>query len=177
LRCEVCGHKIYGNSYKVIIEGARLTVCSQCSKHGKLVWEEPTPKTLKPRPKTPLASKIQSKNQPETLMDTSLELIENFDVKIKQAREKLRLSHEDIGKKINEKVSVLKKIETGKIVPNNKLTAKLEHALKIKLLVPASKEKIPQTKTIKTVSRELTLGDLIQLNKKEKEEPAERKLS
>jgi hypothetical protein len=37
-------------------------------------------------------------------------------------------------------------------------------------------EKILQTKIPKPTSRELTLGDLIQMGKK-KEEPAERKLS
>jgi len=181
LRCEVCGHKIFGKSYKVIIEEAKLTVCTECSKHGTMVWEEePTPKTITPKPKTTLQPlKTQSKKPPETTIDTNLELIEDFDVKIRQAREKLGLSHEGLGKKINEKVSVLKKIETRKMTPNNKLAAKLERTLKIKLLVPASEEKVPLTKIPKPPSRELTLGDLIQLNNKdkEKEEPAERKPS
>jgi len=180
LRCEVCGRKIYGNPYRVIIEGAKLTVCNECSKHGTIVWEEPTPKTPTPKPKTKLQPlKIQSKRAPETIVDTSLELTENFDVKIRQAREKLGLSHKELGKKMNEKVSVLKKIETGKITPDSKLVAKLEHSLKVKLLVPASEEKIPKTKIPKPASRELTLGDLIQLDRKDKgkEEKTERKPS
>jgi len=180
LRCEVCGHKIFGKPYRVIIEGAKLTVCSQCSKHGTIVWEETTPKTIAPRPKATLKPlKPQSKKPTETTVDTSLELIENFDLKIRQAREKRGLSHEELGKKINEKVSLLKKIETKRMAPDNKLAAKLEHVLKIKLLIPASKEKVPQSKIPKLLSRELTLGDLIQLNKKskEREEPAERKPS
>jgi ribosome-binding protein aMBF1 (putative translation factor) len=61
------------------------------------------------------------------------------------------------------------------MTPDNRLAAKLEYALKIKLLVPPGKEKIQQTKIPKPTSHELTLGDLIQLNKKE--EPAERKPS
>lgn len=167
MRCEVCGRKIYGKPCRVIIEGAKLTVCGGCSKHGTATWEEPTPKIATSKPKTkPQPLKIQSKKQPETTVGTSLELIENFDQKIRHAREKLRLSHEDLGKKISEKVSLLKKIETGKMTPNNKLAAKLEYTLKIKLLVPTTEEK-PQQKSIpKQASRELTLGDLIQLNKK-----------
>jgi len=163
-----------------MIEGAKLTVCHECSKHGTIVWEEPTPKAMTSNAKVSLQPlKIQSKKPPETTVDTSLELTENFDIKIRQEREKLGLSHEELGKKINEKVSLLKKIETGKMTPNNKLAAKLEYALKIKLLVPATEEKIPQTKIPKPTSREITLGDLIKLNKKnkEKEEPAERKPS
>jgi putative transcription factor len=180
LRCEVCGSKIYGRPYNVIIEGARLTVCSECAKHGKVVIEEPKPKIAMLKPRTSLPSfKVQSKKPSQTTVETTQELVENFDLKIRQAREKLGISHEDLGKKINEKVSVLRKIETRKVKPDNILITKLEHALKIKLLVPSSNEKIQQTKAPKTVSRELTLGDLIQLNKKdkEKEEPTERKPS
>jgi len=161
-----------------MIEGAKLIVCNECSKHGTIVWEEPAPKTILLKPKSTLRPlKIQSKKPPETTIGTSLELIENFGLKIKQARGELGLSHEELGKKISEKVSLLKKTETGKMTPDNRLAAKLEYALKIKLLVPPAKEKLQQTKILKPTSHELTLGDLIQLNKKEKEEPAERKPS
>jgi putative transcription factor len=178
LRCEVCGSKIFGKPYRVVIEGAKLTVCSECSKHGTIVWEEQKPKVAASKPKTRLQPlRIQSKKPAEATVDTSLEITENFDVKIRQAREGLGLSHEELGKKIKEKVSVLKKIENRRMTPDNRLVAKLEHALKVKLLVPASKEKIPQAKIPKPTSRELTLGDIIQLNKKdkEKEDKTERK--
>ena len=169
MRCEVCGSKIYGRPYNVIIEGAKLVVCNECARHGKVVIEEPKPKTmLKPRAAFP-SFKVQSKKPSQATVETTHELVENFDLKIRQAREKLGISHEDLGKKINEKVSVLRKIETGKVKPDNVLVTKLEHALKIKLLAPSSEEKIQQTKAPKIVSRELTLGDLIQLNKKDKE--------
>ncbi len=163
-----------------MIEGAKLTVCSECSKHGKIIWEEEKPKTTTPRPKTALPPlKIQSKKPPETTLETNLELTENYDLKIRQAREKLGISQEDLGKKINEKVSLIKKIEAGKMTPDNILATKFEHALKIKLLVPASEEKIPKTKIPKPATRELTFGDLIKLDKKDKgkEEPEERKPS
>jgi ribosome-binding protein aMBF1 (putative translation factor) len=61
------------------------------------------------------------------------------------------------------------------MTPDNKLATKLEHALKIKLLIQASEEKVPKAKIPKPVSRELTLGDLIQLNKKKAEEKTQRK--
>ncbi len=170
MRCEVCGRKILGKPYKVIIEGARLTVCNDCAKHGKLAWEEePKPKTVtKPKGAKPLL-KVHVKRPPETPPATTLELVEEFDVKIRHAREKLGLSHEELGKKMNEKVSVLRKIETKKMTPDNQLATRLEHILKIKLIVPASEEKIkaPPLKMAKTASRELTLGDLIQLDKKD----------
>lgn len=155
-----------------MIERAKLTVCSKCAKHGTIIWEKAKANTH--ISKTMVArqpSKTQSKKlQPQITTESTLELVENFDAKVRQAREKLGLSHEELGRKISEKVSVLKKIETGKMTPDNKLATKLEHALKIKLFVQASQEKIPQTKTSKPVSRGLTLGDLIQLNKKKAED-------
>jgi len=171
VRCEVCGRKIRGKPCRVIIEGAKLTVCSACAKHGTAYWKEPKRKTTTLKPTTRLPPlKIESKKPPKIPVGTTLELVENFDVKIRQAREKLGLSHEELGKKINEKVSVLKKIETGKMTPDNKLAGKLEHALRVKLLVPTSEEKILQTKIPEPASRKLTLGDLIQLSKKKMEE-------
>ncbi|MEM3617021.1 MAG: helix-turn-helix domain-containing protein, partial [Candidatus Bathyarchaeia archaeon] len=110
----------------------------------------------------------------QAAFESSLELVDDYDVKVRQAREKLGLTHEELGKKINEKVSVLKKVETRKIKPDDKLAAKLEHALRIRLLVPASQEKVPTTVVSKKPSRSLTLGDLVQLekNKGETEEKA-----
>lgn len=174
VRCEVCGRKIHGKSYKVMIEKAKLTVCSKCAKHGTIIWEKPKNKTFTSKTLVTRKSlKIQSKKpKPQITTESTLELVENFDTKVRQAREKLGLSHEELGRKISEKVSVLKKIETGKMTPDNKLVTKLEHALKIKLFVPTSQEKIPQTKISKPASRGLTLGDLIQLNKKKAEDKA-----
>jgi putative transcription factor len=181
LRCEVCGGKIHGKPYRVVIEGAKLTVCSRCSKHGTITWEEePKPQKIMAKTKTTLFQplKIESSKPPETIAETSLELVEGFGLKIKQAREKLGLSHEALGKKLNEKVSLLKKIETEKMTPDNKLAAKLERVLKVQLLVPKTEEKTHPT-IPKPTNRKLTLGDLIQLNKKEKgkEEPQEREQS
>jgi putative transcription factor len=183
LRCEVCGHKIHGKPYKVIIEGAKLTVCDDCSKHGRLTWEEePKPKAvIKPKGPKPTLM-VQSRVQQTTPLEATLELVDDFDARIRKAREKLGISHEELGKKLNEKVSLLKKIETRKMIPDNTLATKLEHALKIKLMRPTSEEKysISQEKNTKPIKRELTLGDLINLekqDKKDKEETAGRERS
>jgi len=178
VRCEVCGRKIHGKTYKVIIEGAKLTVCGRCAKHGTIMREEKKLKPGMPRTKAPIRRsplRIKSGKSPQASVESNLELAEKFNVRIRLAREKLGLSHEDLGKKIGEKVSVLKKIETGKMTPNNKLSTKLEHALKIKLLIQASDEKTQKEKIPKIVSRKLTLGDLVPSDKKKAEEKTERK--
>jgi len=172
MRCEVCGHKIHGSPIRAVIEGAKLTVCSECSKLGKIIHEEPALKQGTAR--KPLAPIPAKKQTPKATVDTTKEIVEGYDSKIRQAREKLGISHEELGKKINEKASVLRKIETGKMTPNNMLITKLGHVLKIKLLVPVAEEKVPQ-QIPKAQNRELTLGDLMQLNKKGREEQTERK--
>ncbi|MEM2385642.1 MAG: multiprotein bridging factor aMBF1 [Candidatus Bathyarchaeia archaeon] len=182
MRCEVCGGRIHGKPVKALIEGARLTVCSKCAKHGTIILEEPkTPSLSPPTPKPKAKPREAAPPKPSPAVvgvgmqragGASLELVDDYDVRVRQAREKMGLTHEELGKKINEKVSVLKKIETRKIKPDDKLAAKLEHALRIKLLVPASEDKVPAVTVPKQPSRSLTIGDLIQLGKGEKEEKA-----
>jgi putative transcription factor len=104
------------------------------------------------------------------------ELTDGYAGKIRVAREKLALSHEDLGKKINEKASLLKHIETGKAAPNNLLAGKLEHALRIQLMVPIADEKTV-THVHRAANEEMTLGDLVEFDPKSGEEPTKRKPS
>jgi len=177
VRCEVCGRKIHNGPITAVIEGARLIVCVECSKHGRIVTQdEYAPKTKplgKPFAQIPV---MTQKKTPEIKVEITQEIIEDYTSKIRQAREKLGLTHEELAKRINEKTSVIGKLETGKIQPSNILATKLEHALKIKLLTPITEEKAA-TLTPKATNREVTLGDLIQLNNKTAEEQNERKPS
>jgi putative transcription factor len=170
----VCGRKIREAPKRVVIEGAKLTVCVECSKHGKSTWEEPVKTSVIPQRQTtsaqgaPIPGPIKIRKRVViTRVDTSQEIVEDYADVIREAREKMGMSHEDLGKKISEKESVLKKVETGKITPNDQLISKLEHTLKIKLLVPVAEEKVPLPKT---ASREFTLGDAIKIGKKGKGE-------
>ncbi len=174
MRCEVCGRKIHEQPNRVVIEGARLMVCNECAKHGKTTWEEaPKPKLTVPSPvirQVIPQGPIQVKKRVlRARVDTSKETVENYDEVIREAREHLGLSHEDLGLKINERASVLRKIETRKMSPDNLLVSKLEHFLRVKLLVPVADEKV-KSNALKPADRELTLGDLIKESKKHKGE-------
>ncbi len=170
MRCEACGRKILGKPFRVVIEGAKLMVCVDCSKHGDVIWEEekPKPQAAVPgvRRRIPLSPIGIPKPKVVALPDANLELVEGYDAKIRQSREKLGISHEDLGKRLNEKVSLLRKIETGKMKPDNVLATKLERTLKVKLIVPASadKTKVPQSRIAKPGAGAVTLGDLIKLD-------------
>jgi putative transcription factor len=181
LRCEVCGRKIHDEPVRAVIEGAKLTVCVECSKHGKVILHEeaflPLPQktsagtVLKPGKPVPLVQRRRS-DIPQVAL--TKELTDDYANKIRIAREKLMLSHEELGLKINEKASVLRHIETGKMAPNNLLASKLEHMLRIQLLVNVSDEK-STTQVHRAAAEELTLGDLVEMNEKSGEAPSKRK--
>jgi putative transcription factor len=169
MQCEVCGRKIIGKQYKAIIEGAIMLVCTECAHYGSKSWEAettPKPKPMpapKPRFVSPPVPSVQ-----KTVQEAALELVEDYPKKIRQAREKLSLTHEDLGRKINERVSLLKKIETGKMAPTQSLAEKLQHVLRIKLLALTTEVKVPQ-KVLATAKarQEITFGDLIKDRKTE----------
>jgi len=150
-----------------------MIVCGKCAKLGSISWEIQTPKRVK-KMATPLPPPLRApkkKMQTPKLAD-ELELVNDFSVRVRQRREKLELSHEDLGKRIGEKVSVLRKIESGKMTPDHKLAAKLEHALRVKLLVPLSE---PKTSSVRlSTPREVTLGDVAHVKKKRTEVTEER---
>jgi len=168
MRCEVCGRRIIGPPFKAMIEGAKMLVCAECSKLGSVYWEAKTEPRMKKVSKRLPQPVIAPRKQPPIVVEESVELIEDFGAKVRQSREKLGMSHEDLGKKIREKVSVLRKIESGKMTPNNLLIEKLQHALKIKLLVPVSEPKVPSKALASSRPSAPTLGDIAQV-KKEKE--------
>jgi len=75
---------------------------------------------------------------------------------------KLGWSQDDLAKKVKEKLSVIQKIETGKITPDTQLCRRLQHELKIKLLVPRKEAPAPKIST----PTELTLGDIVKIKGK-----------
>ncbi|MEM3614251.1 MAG: multiprotein bridging factor aMBF1 [Nitrososphaerales archaeon] len=136
LRCEVCGNPIYGAVNTVQIDGSTLQVCQNCVRLGK-----PTRQTKEGSKSPPFKASTPKPVKPEKLLD-ELELKEDYHKIIKQTREKLGLSQEALGRKINEKPSVIRLLESGKLKPDNMLARKLEHFLKVQLLVPPLEEEL-----------------------------------
>jgi putative transcription factor len=98
----------------------------------------------------------------------SLELVEGYGMIIKKARQKKGLSVEDFAKKINEKESVVKKLEKEDMNPPTDLIRKVQRELGINILEEAAKN----TGTVLTRPMgPRTLGDLIKIkDSTEKEE-------
>lgn len=88
------------------------------------------------------------------------DLVDDYPQVVKDGREKLHLSQTDLAFKAKEKVTVIQKIELGKIVPTMRLTMELEHILRVKLLAPRTELEISTVPVRQAGPRELTLGDI-----------------
>ena len=169
MQCEVCGQQIFGTPIKAVIEGANLCVCAKCAKLGSGYWKAKTlSKKSSKKIKEPQPTIFHSKRKPRPIVTTNLEIVSDVGTRVRHAREEAGLSHEDLGRKTREKVSVLRKIESGKMVPDLALAEKLEHTLKITLRVPPEEPKVQSVSSSK--SRGTTLGDIIQLKLRDEEE-------
>ncbi|MDO5860450.1 multiprotein bridging factor aMBF1 [Methanobrevibacter sp.] len=163
MECEICGKPVpEHNPIRAKIEGSVMVVCKECSKLGKIQKAPPKPRYLKQdkskRPKTTRNRSYTRNDEP------SEELIEDFEFKVRKARESKNWSREELGKRINERVSVITRIETGKMTPDVKLTKKLEKALDIKLLEKVNNVDLNQF--ISSSSGERTLGNIMKIKRK-----------
>lgn len=165
MRCEVCGQIIKGKPHKVKIEGAELKVCSRCAKFGVEVQAYSKFPKRRSQGLQPVTQRVRKKKQRSTFLDESIEVVEDYNIIIKNARERLGLTREELGKKINEKESVIARIEAGKMVPDIKLAKKLEKALNIRILEKIESESF---RSYSSKTPELTIGDIVQIKIKKK---------
>jgi putative transcription factor len=99
------------------------------------------------------------------LIPDNLALVTDYGQRIRKAREQQGYSHAELSRKIGERISLLQKVETEKMVPDRSLITKLEHTLKIRLQEIATMQpgEVPKKKLT-----DLTLGDIAVLqNSKE----------
>ena len=163
MECEICGKPVSEtNPTRAKIEGSVMVVCKDCAKLGTIQKEPPKPKFQQNKKgKSKRTSKPQRNYRNDEPTD---ELIENYNVTVRKAREAKNWSREDLGKKINERVSVINRIESGKMTPDNKLTRKLEKALDIKLLESVGEVDLNQYLNSSTGER--TLGNIMKIKRK-----------
>ncbi len=68
------------------------------------------------------------------------EIAADYDQTIRQAREAAGLSREELGQQLNEKASLIRKLERGESLPSDDVRRKLERALDIDLVEGAGGE-------------------------------------
>ncbi len=155
MRCEICGNEIRGQPHYRIIEGGKMTVCARCTKYGSAEWDPFQPRARprgRPTPRRPRSEVEAAEN---------LELVEDYGVKIRKARQKMRMTVEDFARKIREKESVIKKLEKEELNPDRKLVRKIKNALNVDILVV---EEVSAAPVGAKHSRGRSLGDIMKLS-------------
>jgi len=160
--CEMCGKNVTFLR-KVTIEGVLLEVCSECAKFGVESKKE-APKEQGPKPIiTQRLESREKRGRPRDVLE-KLErddIVEDYAQRIRIAREKAGMSQKDLAMKINERVTILSKIESAQMRPDEKTIVKLQRELGIVL-----KEKVPDVIAAKeSTAKSLTLADLIKMQK------------
>jgi putative transcription factor len=61
------------------------------------------------------------------------EVVQDYDERIRSARESRGLSQEELAKQLNEKASLIRKLERGDVLPSDSVQRKLEKELDISL--------------------------------------------
>jgi putative transcription factor len=143
--CEVCGVEIVGKAQYVQIGSSKLRVCKTCARYGSAVVEDaraPAQAHAHAQARnTPgighaqLAAQARRKlyEQMDREIEEGLEIDEDYGRKIKEARERAGLKQAELAQKINEKQSLLRKIEHEEILPTDEVRVKIERVLNITL--------------------------------------------
>jgi putative transcription factor len=95
-----------------------------------------------------------------------LELREDFAKVIRDAREQLNWTQKDLADYLLERLSTVRRIESGTLEPDEKLIDKIEKGLGISLRVTTSD--IPEIKMETKLPSDITLGDVVHLKTKKK---------
>lgn len=146
MKCDMCGAE--GKLFKSIIESARLNVCHECSKFGKVTGIVEQAEEIKP----------QETQEPETMQL----IVEDYAEKIMK-RSDLKLTQKDFAKKMGEKESIIQKIESGHFEPPIGLAKKMGKFLGIKLI--EEHEELHESKKA-SKDKTFTIGDFIKIKKK-----------
>jgi len=155
--CELCGRE-KERVYLAIFEGKRVYACSDCIRKFSLVKISTVAEV---KQHVSLRRSIEKIKKPlySALNTEDYELIEDYGFKIKSAREKLGLTQSELASKLKIKVSLLKKIEAGKITPTPDLIRKLEKSLNIRLTEKV--EVLEEEDSLKREKHIFKLGDFI----------------
>ncbi|MGC8669810.1 MAG: multiprotein bridging factor aMBF1 [Candidatus Micrarchaeia archaeon] len=126
--CELCGKKIE-HAYVIEVEGVELRVCAECAE-GKRIIKAPKEE----------ARVSKSNYHHEKIMkikqeENNYELIDNYGKVIREAREKMQLPLKVLAEMLNEKETLLLRIEEQKTLPSSDLLKKIEKALNVNLKI------------------------------------------
>ena len=150
--CDLCG-KNADYLDDAIVEGSMVKVCQGCKKFGKVV--SVAKPLIKDEPRKTF--NVQGLREEEFIS-------QDYSEKIKNSREALNMTQEQLAKELGEKLSTVHKLEIGHMTPSIKLAKKIEQFFRIKLTYKQMPE---QAKKLDLKNNSLTIGDLLKIKKNE----------
>lgn len=147
VQCEMCGTET-STPKTVKIEGAELDVCDACADFGTEVRTQDSSGSSSKYSTSSSSGQSESSSSGSTsggssgggssrrrrdMFDEMDEVAADYDQRIRQARESAGLSQEDLAGELNEKASLIRKLERGDMLPSDSVQKKLERKLDISL--------------------------------------------
>lgn len=144
VQCEMCGSETPTPS-TIKVEGAELDVCEDCTDFGTEVQTQDASSTSTKYSTSSSSGSSESTttrssgggggggSRGSDMFDDIEELAADYDERIRQAREAAGLSQEDLAKELNEKASLIAKLERGSTLPSDSVQSKLERKLDVSL--------------------------------------------
>ena len=164
--CPICEGIIWGKGQKVLIEGAKITVCDSCVQYGKKIITKTESLNIKKKypikKRTLGTSKVSNK---ANYSESTTEIVPDYAKKIRDIRTFNHLNQDQFAQKLNEKPSLIRRIESSKAEPTEKLAKKIESVYNIKLLKKAE-DYIVSTKGYMKKQKNSSLGDIAIIKKK-----------
>jgi putative transcription factor len=130
----------------VKVEGAELDVCDDCADFGTEVQTQDTSSSSTKYSTSSSSSSSSSSSTSSSsssggggggrrrdMFDEMDEVVTDYDDRIRTARESEGLTQEELANQLNEKASLIRKLERGDVLPSDKVQRKLEKALDITL--------------------------------------------
>ncbi|PSQ08031.1 TIGR00270 family protein [Halobacteriales archaeon QS_6_71_20] len=170
-QCEMCGaEKASLTATKV--EGAELELCGDCSEFGTEVRTESgssastkystsSSSSSSSGSSGSSGSSSSSSSRQRDMFDDMETVAADYDDRIRRAREAEGMSREELASDINEKASVVRKLERADILPEDDIQEKLERKLGISLV---EGREVDDADWEGSSSGSMTLGDVVQRN-------------
>jgi putative transcription factor len=176
VQCEMCGTET-ASPNRVKIEGAELDVCDECTEFGTEVTTQDTSSTSTKYSTSSSSGQSSSgstssstggsssssssggSRRGQDMFDDIEAVAQDFDERIRSAREDAGLSQEDLAKAVNEKASLIRKLEHGDTLPSDEVQRELEGELGIDLSAGGGEEETDWSGS--SSAGETTLGDVV----------------
>ncbi|WP_096592686.1 multiprotein bridging factor aMBF1 [Halorubrum ezzemoulense] len=169
-QCEMCGAE-EASLTTTKVEGAELELCSSCTDFGTEVRDESTSsgggkystssstgKSSSSSGSSGSGGSSGSPTRPRDMFDDMDEIATDYDELIRDARESRGLSQEELADQLNEKASLIRKLERADTLPTDEVQRKLERAPDISLVEGQSTDDADwETDDAGT----MTLGDVV----------------